>query len=145
MAQMEVFILQIKSPLLYLPVSVTSRWVRFIWSVVSIQDAVTIICQEVVEFLTVPYIYEACCHSLEVMKLSVVRTSLSVLWCRNSKGIHLVGHVRHMISEVIRESDGLEDCLLNCGFGKVKDLQAFLWSEWGARREDEVTNVFNLL
>ena len=55
MAQVEVFILQIKSPSLYLPVSVTSRWVRFIWSVVSLQDEVTIICQEVVEFLTVPY------------------------------------------------------------------------------------------
>ncbi len=47
----------------------------------------------------------------------------------NSKGSHQVGHVRHMISEVIRESDGLEDCLLNCGLRKVKDLQALLWSE----------------
>jgi hypothetical protein len=47
----------------------------------------------------------------------------------NSKGFHQVDDVRHMISEVIRESDELEDCLLNRGLGKVKDLQALLWSE----------------
>ena len=56
-----------------------------------------------------------------MLKLSVVQTSLPVQnGLKNSKGSHQVGHIRHMISEVIRESDELEDCLKNSGLGKVK-------------------------
>ena len=50
-----------------------------------------------------------------------------------------------MILEVIRESDELEHFLLSRALGKVEDLQALLWSEWGARCGDEVTDLFHLL
>jgi len=49
-----------------------------------------------------------------------------------------------MISEVIREADELEHFLLSRGLRKVKDLQSLLWSERGACRGDEVTDVFHL-
>ena len=80
------------------------------------------------------------------MKLFVFQTSLPASGrYRNSKGFHQIGHVQYMISEVIHESDGLKNCFLNRGLGKVKDLQALLWSECGSCRGDEVTNVFDLL
>ena len=39
-----------------------------------------------------------------------------------SQGFHHFGHVRNMISEVIREADDLEHLLLSRGLRKVKDL-----------------------
>ena len=38
----------------------------------------------------------------------------------------------------------MEHFLLSRGLRKVKDLQSLLWSERGACRGDEVTDVFNL-
>ena len=61
-----------------------------------------------------------------------------------SQGFHHVGHVRNMISEIIREADELEHLLLSRGLRKVKDLQSLLWGERDACRGDEVTDVFDL-
>ena len=51
-----------------------------------------------------------------------------------SHGFHHFGHVRNMISEVIREADELEHLLLSRGLRKVKDLQSLLWGERGSFR-----------
>ena len=60
-----------------------------------------------------------------------------------SQGFHHIGHVRNMISEVIRQADELGHLLLSRGLRKVKDLQSLLWGERGACRRDEVTDVFD--
>ena len=53
------------------------------------------------------------------------------------QGFHHFGHVRNMISEVVREADALEHFLLSRGFRKVKDLRSLLWGERSACRGDQ--------